>query len=124
MADIVIPILAGGLAGTLSGFGIGGGTLLMLYLTAVAGMDQQPAAGINLLYFLCCVPAALTGHIRHKLVQWPGLWIAVAAGMAAAAGGALLANIIPADWIRRGFGGLLLVIGGRELMAKKEKETQ
>lgn len=52
-----IPLLAGLVTGVLSGFGVGGGTLLLIYMTAFAGLPQDLAQGINLLYFL---PAALT----------------------------------------------------------------
>ena len=42
-------ILAGLVCGVLSGFGIGGGSLLMVWMTAVMGTEQQIAQGINLL---------------------------------------------------------------------------
>ena len=67
---IVVEWLVGIAAGLMSGCGVGGGTLLLLYLTAVAGVEQRLAAGVNLLYFLCCAPTALISHIRHKLVNF------------------------------------------------------
>ena len=48
----VIALLIGTLTGIISGFGIGGGSLLVLYLTAFAGVAQYAAGGINLLYFI------------------------------------------------------------------------
>lgn len=39
----VIGLLAGLVTGVISGFGIGGGSLLILYLTTFAGMDQYTA---------------------------------------------------------------------------------
>ena len=65
----VIAVAAGLLTGILSGFGIGGGSLLLLYLTLFAGVDQYQAGGINLLYFIACAPAALYSHIKNGLVQ-------------------------------------------------------
>ena len=56
MTGWLIPLAVGAATGVLSGFGVGGGTLLLVYLTAVAGVDQHLAQGINLLYFL---PAGL-----------------------------------------------------------------
>ena len=50
-------VLAGAATGVLSGFGVGGGTLLLVYLTAFANVPQNLAQGVNLLYFL---PAAAT----------------------------------------------------------------
>ena len=48
----MIEAFAGLVCGVLSGLGIGGGTLLMVYMTAMAGLEQTVAQGINLLYFL------------------------------------------------------------------------
>ena len=37
--SIAIAVLIGALTGVLSGLGVGGGTLLLLWMTAVMGMD-------------------------------------------------------------------------------------
>ena len=58
--SVLIALLAGAAAGVLSGFGVGGGTLLLLYLTAFAGVEQHLAQGINLVYFLPAAAAALS----------------------------------------------------------------
>ena len=39
MTGWLIPLAVGAATGVLSGFGVGGGTLLLVYLTAVAGVD-------------------------------------------------------------------------------------
>ena len=58
--NIVIDILAGILIGTLTGMGIGGGGLLVIYLTAVRGMPQLSAQGCNLLFFIFAASASLS----------------------------------------------------------------
>ena len=65
----IIPALVGAATGVLSGFGVGGGTLLLVYLTAVAGVDQHLAQGINLLYFLPAGLLALPAHVRNGYVE-------------------------------------------------------
>ena len=120
MVTWVIAAVVGILTGIISGFGIGGGSLLILYLTAVAGIDQYSAGGINLLYFLCCAPAALISHIRHRRVEWQAvLWCSLAGAITSAVA-AYFAAGINTDWLRRLFGVVLLYIGIRELFAKKE----
>ena len=117
-----IAIVVGMATGILSGFGIGGGSLLILYLTAFAGMDQYTAGGVNLLYFLCCAPTALIAHLRHKRVELRAvLWCSLA-GVLTSAGFALVAAYLPTDWLRRLFGVLLLYIGVRELFCKAKTE--
>ena len=119
---IAIAIVVGLLTDILSGFGIGGGSLLILYLTAVAGMDQYTAGGINLLYFLCCAPAALISHIRHKRVEGKAVLWCTLAGVATSVAAAFVASAMNTDLLRRLFGILLLYIGVRELFCKSEKK--
>ena len=66
----LLAFLAGLLSGVISGFGIGGGTLLLLYLTFFAGFSQRAAQGLNLLYFLPTALAAVLLHSKNRLVDW------------------------------------------------------
>jgi uncharacterized membrane protein YfcA len=118
----ILDFCVGVATGIISGFGIGGGSLLVLYLTAVTGMSQYTAGGINLLYFIGCAPAALIGHIRNKLVDWRAVLWCVASGIALAIPTSLLADNLNNDWLRRLFGILLLYIGIRELRLSKKKQ--
>ena len=64
MSEWVLPLAVGAATGVLSGFGVGGGTLLLVYMTAFAGVDQHLAQGINLLYFLPAGLMALPAHVK------------------------------------------------------------
>ena len=113
----ILDILIGTATGIISGFGIGGGSLLVLYLTAFSGISQHTAGGINLLYFIGCAPAALVGHIRNKSIVWQAvLWCGIA-GVATAIPASLVAANLDTDWLRRLFGVVLLYIGVKELRA-------
>lgn len=116
---IIVSILVGLLLGIISGFGVGGGSLLVLYLTAVMGISQYEAGGVNLLYFLGCAPAAIVGHVRDKNIDWRTvLWCGIA-GVCTAVPFALIASIIDTAILRRLFGIVLLYIGSKELFSKK-----
>ena len=111
----LLAVLIGAVTGILSGMGIGGGTLLVLYLTAVLDTAQNAAAGINLLYFLGCAPSSLVLHIREHRIRWNvALWTATSGAVTALAASLLAPDPTP-DWLRRGFGVLLLFIGFREV---------
>ena len=69
MTNTLFAVLVGLATGILSGFGIGGGSLLMLWLTCVMGVSQRDAAGMNLLYFLACAPPALISHWKNRLID-------------------------------------------------------
>jgi len=115
-------MLIGALTGVLSGFGIGGGTLLVLWLTLAGGFDQLRAGGVNLVYFICCALPALIGHIKNRLIEKNAvLWCALF-GVPACVCAAFLAAALDVTLLRRCFGVLLLFVGWRELFPKKEKE--
>ena len=117
MREFFLPLLAGALAGILSGFGVGGGTLLLVYLTVFAGMDQRLAQGINLLYFL---PAGLPAHWKNGYVEKRALLPAVSAGLVCAGLAAWAATSLEVRLLRRLFGGFLTVIGISELLGKRK----
>lgn len=121
---MIVNFLIGLVTGILSGFGIGGGSLLILYLTTFAGVPQYSAAGINLLYFLFCAPTALISHIRKHLVEKKTALIAIAAGVLTSLGAAYVASLIDLSLLRRIFGVFLLYIGIRELFCPKESEKK
>lgn len=52
LESVPVCILVGIVLGFLSGLGVGGGSLLILWLTAVLSMEQRTAQGVNLLFFL------------------------------------------------------------------------
>ena len=112
-------VAAGLLTGVLSGFGIGGGSLLLLYLTLFAGVSQYTAGGINLLYFLACAPAALIAHIRNRLVDGKAVRWCAAAGVLTSVAAALLAAHMDTDGLRRLFGVFLLYVGAKELFSRR-----
>ena len=117
---LLAGILAGAVCGVLSGFGIGGGSLLMIWMTAVCSMEQQAAQSINLLYFLPTAGTALIFHFKNKQICKKAILPAALCGCAAAAGGAFLANWIDTELLRRLFGGFLIIVGLSELFKKKK----
>lgn len=116
--SFLTALLAGAAAGVLSGFGVGGGTLLLLYLTAFAGMEQRLAQGINLVYFLPAAAAALPAHFKNGFVDPAAALPAILTGLVSAGLCAWAASGLDTDLLRRCFGGFLVVIGLRELFRK------
>ena len=121
MTDWLLPLLAGPATGIRSGVGEGGGTLLLIYLTAFAGLPQNQAQGINLLYFLPAAGASLPAHFKNGYVETSALLPAVVAGLACAALGAWAATGMDLALLRRCFGGFLILIGLHELFARPKE---
>lgn len=118
-----LSVLAGATTGVLSGFGVGGGTLLLIYLTAFAGMEQPLAQGINLLYFLPAAATALPSHIKNGYIDRKTAIPAMIAGLICSAAAAWVATALDVELLRKCFGVFLLYIGITELFRKTPSKT-
>ena len=118
MKDWIIAALAGAATGVLSGFGVGGGSLLLIYMTTFAGVPQTLAQGVNLLYFLPAAATALPAHLKNGYVEKKALLPAIAAGLVCSALAAWAATALDVEVLRKCFGGFLILIGLRELFQK------
>lgn len=111
-------VLVGAVTGVISGMGVGGGSLLLVWLTAAVGMEPYQAGVINLAYFLTCAPTALWQHQKNGLVKWQAVkWSLV--GLPLCIGAAVAASYMDPEWLRRLFGGLLLAVAWKELRTKE-----
>ena len=118
MKDWIIAALAGAATGVLSGFGVGGGSLLLIYMTTFAGVPQTLAQGVNLLYFLPTAATALPAHLKNGYVEKGALLPAIAAALVCSALTAWAATALDVEVLRKCFGGFLILIGLRELFRK------
>ena len=121
MLSFFAAVAAGVICGVLSGFGIGGGSLLMVWLTAALSMEQRTAQGVNLLYFLPTAVCSLIFHVKNKQVVWKAVIPAAIAGCLTAIPGALLAGSLDTGLLRKLFGGFLILVGLSEVFLKGKK---
>ena len=73
MTAWLLPLAVGFATGILSAWGVGGGTLLLLCMTLLLGVDQRTAQTINLLYFLPTAGMGLLSHGKSGLLEKPVL---------------------------------------------------
>lgn len=111
--------LAGIASGILGAMGMGGGGILIIYLTLLAGVEQGTAQGINLLFFIPSAVVALIVYWRKKLIDWKTALICSALGVAGALAGSWLCGFIDGAILGKLFGGLLLLMGIKQLFYKK-----
>ena len=121
MKEILLPLLVGCATGVLSAWGVGGGTLLLLIMALLLGVDQTTARGINLLYFLPTAAAGLFCHRKNGLLDRELIRRTVPWGLLSAAAGAWLATAADGAILRRPFGVFLLVTGVMTLFKKDQK---
>ena len=116
-----MAIFAGTVLGFLAGLGVGGGSLLMLWLTLVLGFPHTTARSINLLFF---IPTALiSSFFRRKqgTLHYKKLLPAIILGITAAAAAGMLSRQLDMTLLKKMFGGLLLLTGLRELFYRPRK---
>ena len=112
MTEWFLPALAGLAAGVLSAWGVGGGTLLLLCMTLLLGVEQREAQAINLLFFLPTAASGLVLHRKNGYLDAPAIRTAAPPAVLAALAGALLALELDAEALRAPFGLFLLWAGG------------
>ena len=116
---IALPVAA--VLGFLAGLGVGGGSLLMLWLTMVTGMEYEQARIVNLLFFLPSALIATCFHRKQGSVKLKKIQPAILSGCIAAALFSFLGNQIDTTLLKKCFGGLLLITGFRELFYRPRK---
>ena len=121
--SFLLPFFCGLAAGTISAWGVGGGTLLLLVMTLFLGVDQRTAQGINLLFFLLSAGASLLVHrkerrIPRRLVRHLILW-----AIPGALVGCYLVRVLDATIIRKLFGGMLVATGLPALLVRRRARS-
>ncbi len=119
--SLPVSIVLGTLLGFLSGLGIGGGSLFVLWLTLVINHPADIARSINLMFFLPC--AVFSCLIRWKSVKlkWNQLLPSAVFGCLSAILFSWISQTVGVQIIRKIFGILLICTGLRELLYKKKQ---
>ena len=121
LESIPVAIAAGAVLGFLAGLGIGGGSLLILWLTLVLQMDPATAGTINLMFFIPSAVIACLFRFKQGKLDLKRIIPALIGGCAGAILFTLLRNGIDASVLRKPFGILLLLTGIRELLYRPRK---
>ena len=111
-------VLAGILAGAFGAMGLGGGSVLMLYLTVICGEEQLKAQGINLMFFIPIALLAVIIFIVKKQISYKRLLPIIIGGVFGVVAGWYLSGVLGSEYISKIFGGLLVILGIREFTYK------
>ena len=114
LLDIGVSLIIG----LLAGLGVGSGGILIVYLTAVDGMGQLAAQGLNLATFVFALGAAVLVHLHRRQLPMTILAFIVVFGAAGALLGSLLAHAVHGEFLRMALGWLLLLMGAVALFRK------
>ena len=111
-------------SGAFGAMGMGGGGVLVIYLTLALAAGQLEAQGINLLFFLPCAVVSIIINAKRKLIDWTQVWWIVLGGLPATLLGIWLAGFMEGKWLGWIFAGFLILLGLKEFFAKAEEEPQ
>lgn len=128
--NAVIPLAAGFLAGAAGAMGLGGGFVLILYLSWT-GLSVPEARAANLMFF---IPTALVSMLINKrsgLIDTSVVPYAAAAGSIGAVVGLMISDTTDPTLLGKVFALLIIAVGVRELFhrryadrrAAKKKQT-
>lgn len=118
----IVLMLAGFLSGLTASMGLGGGFVLLVYLTLFTSLPQKEAQLINLIFFLPIAFLSIFLHLKHRLIEKSVLKKAILWGLAGVVIGVLLSAFLKEELLSKLFGGLVLLVGLRELFHKKKKQ--
>ncbi|MBO5938354.1 MAG: sulfite exporter TauE/SafE family protein [Clostridia bacterium] len=108
----------------LSGIGVGGGGLFVIYLSIFTDTPQLTAQGMNLLFFLLSSGASVTVHLRNRTICASAVLVMALFGIVGALVGTSLSARVPQHLLRQIFGGMLIVSGMLSLMKKEEASKE
>jgi uncharacterized membrane protein YfcA len=109
--NLFVDAVFGIISGAASSVGLGGGAVLIMYLTTIAGVEQMKAQGINLIFF---IPAAFVTAIIYsarKLTKWKIIIKTAFAGIVGSFLTFLVLKHINTLFLSKVFGIFLLVMG-------------
>lgn len=115
--------VVGFLTGVLASMGLGGGFVLVVWLTLFEDISQRAAQGINLLFFLPIALLSLILHLKNHLVNKALVKKIALGGIVGAVIGTYGAQLIDNDLLRKLFAVFLLAFGLREMFSRDPEKT-
>lgn len=117
MLSLLIPFAVA----VLSGLGVGGGGLFVIYLALFTETPQLLAQGMNLMFFLFSSSASLTVHVTRRKLYPSLIVLLVLSGLGGALLGSFFAEHINGLLLRRIFGVMLVTTG---IFSLKRKDME
>lgn len=113
MRELIFSTLPAIAAGALGAMGLGGGGVLLLWLS-FQGMDQLAAQGVNLLFILPVGAVGLWAHRKNGLVEFSAAIPMALGGLLGLGLGIGLAGRLTGGVLRKLFGVLIGAVALRE----------
>ena len=117
----ISALLAGLLSGILGSMGLGGGGVLIIYLTLFTDTEQLTAQGINLLFFIPTAIIAVVIYSIRKEIKWKMSLTIALFGILGAVIGITLSSHLGGELTSKIFGAGLVLFGLWEIFKRTPK---
>lgn len=121
LESLPITVLVGTILGFLSGLGIGGGSLLIIWLTTVLNNDPGIARSINLMFFIPSALIACFIRSRNAQLDWKTAFPGILSGCVFAIIGSVISAKLEFQLLKKLFGAALILTGFKELFYRPRK---
>lgn len=118
--NFTIAVITSIIAGATAAMGLGGGSVLLLYLTVFIEMNQLEAQGINLIFFLPIAIIAVIVYCHRGVIKLKQLTPFIIAGIPSAVFFGYLVKFTAAGVLRKIFGILVFLFGIYQIFAKNK----
>ena len=108
---MIFTVIASFILAALSGMGVGGGGLFVVFLALFSDLPQITVQGINLLFFIFSAGAALLVHLSRRRIFGTAVLTMIIFGLLGSLIGSALTGVLPSHLLRRLFGILLVATG-------------
>ena len=116
LESLPVIIIVGTVLGFLSGLGIGGGSLLIIWLSTVLHKDPLVARCINLMFFIPSAAVACTIRSKQRQLNWKKALPGILSGCLFALLGWWISTKLDIQTLKKLFGVILLFTGTKELL--------
>lgn len=117
----ITALLAGLFSGILGAMGLGGGAVLVIYLSVFTDTQQLCAQGINLIFFIPTAIIAVIIYSLKKQIEWKLTLKITFWGLLGTILGVMSTDFFGGKITAKAFGLLLILMGLKEIFTKNVK---
>lgn len=114
---MLLFVLIGFFSGMTASMGLGGGSILILFLTMVLNYEQKTAQGVNLLFFIPIALFSTIVYIKNGIIEWKKIIPTIITGMISSFISANILVKMSSSLLRKTFGAFILIIGIKTLFS-------
>lgn len=106
--------------GIFASLGLGGGMVLIIYLTIFTGMPQIQAQGVNLIFFIPIALISIYFHHKNHLIEWRTIVPILITGVITTIIFSIMANNMDNTILQKLFGGFVILAGINTVFSNKQ----